>query len=137
LFALGLQYALYRWLPGPQLVPEGYRSAGSVIFALGTLLIVSCAVLFYRYRTPIEPGAVSQALIVRGPYRWSRNPIYVGMTIMLCGSAVRFGNLTAFLPVVGFVWVISTRFIVMEESMLRERFAGEYEAYCVRVRRWL
>jgi len=135
-FTLGLQYALWRLLPGPRLVGEWWPSVGLGLVGVGLVLILYCAGLFHRSGTPIEPGRVSESLIIRGPYRWSRNPIYASMFVVLVGTAVWFGNATAFLPLVGFLWIISSQFVTLEEQMLIDRFGEEYHEYRSRVRRW-
>jgi len=137
LFTIGMQYALWRLLPGPQLLGQGWSSVGLGLVGIGFMLILYCAGLFHRSGTTIEPGHVSEALIIRGPYRWSRNPIYASMFIALVGTAVWFGNLTAFLPLIGFHWIISSQFIALEEEMLIERFGDDYREYRDQVRRWL
>lgn len=132
-----MQGALWWLLPGPRLVPQPWNLVGLGLLSLGFAMILYCAGLFRRGDTSIKPGDISDALIIHGPYRWSRNPIYASMVIALLGTATWFGNATAFLPVVGFLWIISSQFIAIEEQMLIDRFGNEYEAYRDRVRRWL
>jgi len=119
------------------LLGESRALVGLGLVGLGFALIFYCVGLFHRSGTTIEPGDVSEALVIRGPYRWSRNPIYASMFVVLVGTAVWFGNATAFLPLVGFHWVISSQFIALEEQMLIERFGDEYHEYRGKVRRWL
>ncbi len=137
LCTLLLQYLMWRFVPGPQIVGKPWTTVGLGMIGLGFLLILYCAGLFRFSGTTMEPGHVSEALIIRGPYRWSRNPIYASMFVALIGTAIWFGNLTAFLPLVGFHWIISSQFIALEEQMLIERFGDEYDAYRGKVRRWL
>lgn len=137
LCTIGMQYALWRLLPGPQLLGDPWSSVGLGLVGVGFILFLYCAGLFHRSGTTIEPGHVSDALIIRGPYRWSRNPIYASMFIALVGTAIWFGNLTAFLPLIGFYWIISSQFIALEEEMLIDRFGDQYHEYRGKVRRWL
>lgn len=131
------QWALCRWIPGVEFdVPSGVL-VSRVIGGFALLVFAASFIQFQLHRTTIEPGAESSALIERGPYRWSRNPIYAAMALVLLAFAVRLACLTAVLPIAGFVWVISAQFIAMEERMLMARFGPEYEAYCARVRRWI
>ncbi len=132
-----LQLALHRWLPGPQWVPPAWRDAGLVPGFLGVGLIFWCIALFVRRRTPILPFSESTALVRVGPYRVSRNPIYVGLTLILASAAAFLGSATPWLAVVSFVLVIRQRFILREEELLRARFGVEYEAFCGEVRRWV
>ena len=137
LLTVGMQYALLRLLPGPQVVAPPWTHVGLGLFGIGFLLILYCGGLFRRHGTSVKPGDISEALIIHGPYRWSRNPIYMAMVVALVGSAVWFGNATAFLPLIGFFWIISSQFIAMEEQMLIDRFGDEYRDYRDKVRRWL
>ena len=99
--------------------------------------VAHCARLFRQHDTPIRPGERSEALIITGPYSWSRNPIYLSMLVSLVGAAVWFGTVTPFLPVVGFFYIMQSQFVMMEERMLLDRFGDEYERYRSKVRRWL
>lgn len=134
---LVLQYVLRTYAPGPQVVPEGWHVVGVALWVVSVGAVAYSAGLFRRDRTPIHPGRVPEVLIIRGPYRWSRNPIYLAMVVTLIGFAVWLGTAVPFLAVAGFVWIIQSRFVAMEERMLRERFGDEYESYCRRVRRWI
>lgn len=134
---LGLQWALCRWVPGVEFDIPAAGAASRIIGGLALLVFMASFIQFHLHRTTIEPGAESSALIRRGPYRWSRNPIYLAMAILLLAAAIRLSCATALLPIAGFVWVISVQFIAMEERMLLDRFGPDYEDYCGKVRRWL
>lgn len=131
-----LEYVLARYVPFwdfSHLVPNWI---GGVVMALGFLLILWSALWFWRRSTTIEPGKTPKALIVEGPFRISRNPIYLGMAIFLSGFALLLGALSAFAAVAGFVYVISKRFITREEATLRETFGPDAMAYLGKTRRW-
>jgi protein-S-isoprenylcysteine O-methyltransferase Ste14 len=132
--ALGLLH----WLaPGKVLIAGRMRLAGLVPLVAGAALVLYCAGLFSRAGTTIKPFQESSELVTSGPYRFSRNPIYLGMAIALCGIAIALGTLTPWILVVPFVALITARFIRPEEEMLRARFGGAYDAYTRRVRRWI
>jgi protein-S-isoprenylcysteine O-methyltransferase Ste14 len=76
-------------------------------------------------------------LVVGGFYRYTRNPMYLGMVTALLGVAILLGTLSAFLPIPIFVWIIQKQFIEGEERFLEEIFGGQYLAYKGKVRRWL
>lgn len=135
--SVALQLVLHRWAPGPVLVPPGLRELGLLPGFAGVGLIFWCLALFVRRRTPIKPFTESTALIREGPYRFSRNPIYLGLALVLCASAAFLGTATPWLAVAGFVVLIQRRFVRREEALLRERFGEEYAAFCRQVRRWL
>lgn len=142
LFALGV-VALGRWLGAVDIaqVDAGMRDVlgwiGIVVVVAGSALSAWAAWGFSGARTPIEPGRVSTSLLVGGPYRISRNPIYLGMATALAGLALFLGQPGAIVLVPVFCAVLQWRIIRHEERMLGERFGAEYAAYRERVRRWL
>jgi protein-S-isoprenylcysteine O-methyltransferase Ste14 len=93
--------------------------------------------LFHRHRTGLLPGQATEAMIEEGPYRMSRNPLYVGMLALYLGIALlvpTFWGLVLFPAAVGLVlWGA----ILPEERFLHARFGEPYDAYRARVRRWL
>jgi protein-S-isoprenylcysteine O-methyltransferase Ste14 len=132
-----LQLGLHRWLPGPRVVPPEWRDLGLLPGFAGVALVFWCVTLFVRRGTPIRPFTESTALVRAGPYRLSRNPIYLGLTLLLASSAAFFGTATPWLAVASFVLVIRQRFVLREEALLRARFGAEYQGFCRDVRRWL
>jgi len=95
------------------------------------------AVQFRRHDTTIIPFEQSTALIAKGPYRYSRNPLYISMTLILVGLWILLGSLSPVVVVPLFVWWISTRFIANEERHLEAQFGRTYLEYKTKVRRWL
>ncbi|REC94650.1 methyltransferase family protein [Kushneria indalinina] len=101
------------------------------------LALAGWAILwFVRRRTPIEPHETPTCLIVEGPFRLNRNPIYSAMTLLLLALALWNGALSALLTVGLFPWVITRRFIHHEERALRDVFGAQAERYFARTRRW-
>src|SRR5438094_494295 len=86
---------------------------------------------------PILLFQEASAVIPSGPYRFTRNPIYLSMASLLLGAAVFAGSLSPFVVVPAFILIIEKLFISTEEAMLAQRFPAEYAAYSARVRRWL
>ena len=93
--------------------------------------------LFKRAGTPIIPFEKSTSLLTHGIYRYTRNPIYLGMLIILAGAAVFLGSLTPFLVLPVFFFIIQEGYIRHEEPFLERIFGEQYRAYRRRVRRWL
>lgn len=108
-----------------------------ILITAGFVLIIWSAIYFLRKKTPIEPHHTPTTLIVEGPYKVSRNPIYLGMFLGLLGVAFWSNTLVALLIVVFFPFVITVRFIAQEEATLRAQFADEAEAYLSSTGRWL
>ena len=93
--------------------------------------------LFGRHRTGLLPGQATETLIEEGPYRFSRNPLYLGLLALYLGLALlapTFWGLVLFPAAVLLVYWGAIR---PEEQFLRERFGGAYDDYTRRVRRWL
>ena len=76
-------------------------------------------------------------LVVRGPYRYARNPMYLGAGAALAGVALYFGSRAVLAYAVLFLVVAHVFVVAYEEPGLRRRFGPDYEAYCGRVRRWI
>ena len=118
-------------------IEEPYRYAGIVIAALGVALDAWALVLFLRAKTGVIPFSEARTLVARGPYRWTRNPMYLGMAAILLGFALYLGSVTPFIVIPAFMGLITERFIVPEEEMLEQAFGQAYIDYKARVRRWL
>jgi protein-S-isoprenylcysteine O-methyltransferase Ste14 len=111
--------------------------AGLVLIGIGLLIDIWAMIVLWRARTTILPNAPPSALVTRGPYRFSRNPIYVGNTIALAGLglALRWGWLLLLLPVT--VTAVSWLAVSREETFLERKFGEEWRSYARRVRRWI
>lgn len=131
------EIGLHYWLPITRLIQAPWNWFGVVIIVLGVLIIVMPATAFARADTTIKPFQDSSKLVVSGLYRYTRNPMYVGMVIILLGIAVLLGDLSPFLMPILFVPVLNTRVIRHEEQMLEERFGDEYRDLKKTVRRWI
>jgi protein-S-isoprenylcysteine O-methyltransferase Ste14 len=137
LVALLLMGFFHRVAPGARILAAPYSYGGLVLIALALGLIVWAAFLFRRAGTNIRPYLPSTALVVSGPYKFTRNPMYLGMAGALLGTAVFMGSLTPFIVLPAFMALISERFIVPEETKLEAAFGRDYLDYKARVRRWL
>ena len=119
-------------------LPAWLRVAGGVAGIILTLPLDTGAMLrFRRHRTPVNPAHPAQALVTDGPYRFTRNPMYLGMACLYCGAALAADALwsLAFLPLV--LLIVDRLIIPREEAHLSESFGQQYERYRLRVRRWL
>ena len=112
--------------------------AGIAVGVLGGALALWCVVSFALVgRGTPAPFDPPRKLVVRGPYRYVRNPMYLGAALALCGAAI-FYRSTALLGYTGLFLVAMHGFVVWyEEPTLARLFDAEYEAYRARVRRWL
>lgn len=135
--AVALMVALDMLLPVRRLLEGWWRLVGVPPLVLGVALNVAASRLFGARDTTVKAFEASRALVVSGPYRWSRNPMYVGMVLMLGGLALALGSLAPWAVVTLFPRVVSARFIRAEERLLEETFGEDYRDYRRRVRRWL
>ena len=113
------------------------KALSTVLVLLGFSLIICSAYYFFKKKTSIEPHHTPSSLIVEGPFRISRNPIYLGMLIGLLGLATWSGALSSLLLVFIFPLVINRRFIAQEEEVLRREFGDEADAYLNSTSRWI
>jgi protein-S-isoprenylcysteine O-methyltransferase Ste14 len=113
-------------------VPFGLAAVG-----LGVAALAWTIVWMRRTHQDPDPRKPSPELIVGGPFRWSRNPIYVGMTLIQAGVGIALGNLWLLLLLVPTVAVLQREVIAKEEAYLTRKFGDPYVAYQRSVRRWL
>ena len=136
-WALGIlagQAVLARWLPLVRL--PGWAPLGWLCLAAGLGLALWAVLWFRARRTSVEPRETPTTLIVEGPFRLNRNPIYTGMTLCLVGTGLWFEALSAVLLACLFPPIITARFIRDEEAALRAAFPGTAPDYIARSRRW-
>ena len=110
---------------------------GGFAILIGLVLLVHAGGMFKVAETDLIPFQNVTALVTTGVYRVTRNPMYLGMTLVLLGTAITVGAFSALFVPALFMAIIEFRFIRPEEAMLRELFGDEYETYCRNVRRWL
>lgn len=111
--------------------------AGSVICILGAAIALWCVGAFaWIGRGTPAPFDPPRRLVIRGPYRFVRNPMYIGAATALAGAALYFTSLSLFAFVCGFLLVTHLFVIVYEEPTLRRLFGPEYTDYCAHVERW-
>jgi len=110
---------------------------GVPLFLAGASLIIWAVQLFNAHKTGIPPWSKSKAIVNVGPYRRTRNPMYIGMTLMYAGLAMLFASLYALLLLPVVLVIINTYVIAREEAYLTRKFGPDYLAYCQQVRRWL
>ncbi len=130
-------WALQKYLPIASYDAGWLRSAGGLFMVLGASLDVWSMGLFTRAKTPMIPFTQSSAVVSSGPYRFTRNPMYLGMALILLGTVFIYGAISGLVVVPLFMLVIQKRFIEGEESHMEELLGEQYLAYKQSVRRWL
>lgn len=118
--------------------PSGARVAGLGLVAFGLGVVGWCLALHVRAAPQgWELRSTPDTLLTEGPYRWSRNPVYLGVVIIWLGWATFYGSI-ALLIIVVVGWIVLDRVVVpWEEKALRARFGQEYDRYARRLPRWL
>lgn len=130
-------YLLHRLVEPAGLFPQWSRPAAYGLFALGALICGVTVIQFLRRRTNIHAFRDPQKLITTGMFAYSRNPIYLGLTIMMMGVGLYFNTPLGFAPVVVFFVLANFWYAPSEERAAARVFGEEYAAYRRKVRRWL
>jgi protein-S-isoprenylcysteine O-methyltransferase Ste14 len=131
-------WLLDRLWPAPFLPPGlPLWALGGVVIALGLAVQFWAFLLFRRARTSIIPVRPTSAIVETGPYRYSRNPIYLSMFVMVAGFAVALNSLWQFAALVVLYGVLRWAVVAREEAYLTRKFGAPYLDYARRVRRWL
>jgi protein-S-isoprenylcysteine O-methyltransferase Ste14 len=134
--SLVIELMLHAVIP-TRIISGPWRWLGIVLVAIGLGLNVSQSRAFERRGTPINPFAQPTAFLHTGAYRRTRNPMYLGLVLMLAGTAIVLGSLSPWLVPPVFIWYLTTRFIRREEDRLAATFGTDYHTYRTRVRRWI
>ena len=119
----------------PAAVPRGWL--GTIVFALALALVAWAISTMTRAGSNVPTSLPTTTIVETGPYRFTRNPIYVGMVMGLIGLAIAFNSLWLLMTLVPFALVISYGVITREEAYLERKFGDVYRRYHTRVRRWL
>jgi len=135
--AILLAIALHLLLPLNQLLPGIWRLIGLVALMTGIVLNLAADQAFKKRGTTVKPYERSTALVTDGVFRISRNPMYLGMSLMVLGIALLLGSAAAIAMSFVFPVLLDRIYIVGEEQMLEEAFGGSFRAYRKRVRRWV
>lgn len=130
-------WVLWREAPVPFLPEMVARPLGALLATLALGLSAWAVLTLLRAGTGVPTHRPAKAVVRTGPYRFSRNPIYLGLALGFAAVAAWLNSAWFLVMDVLFVSLITTGVIVREEAYLRRKFGGEYEAYARSVRRWL
>ena len=140
IYAVGLGLGLLGdWLLAlPPLFKANFLvwSFAAILALMGAVCMAAALSRFNAAGTPAEPWKPTRALATGGIYRWTRNPMYLGMALLLLAAALGFASLgiIALFPIV--ILTVVRLVIAREERYLLGLFGSEYADYCARVRRW-
>lgn len=138
LICIGMMWALDQQIPEwfvidlGKLLPRG-------ILALGVLIGLVGVLQFARNSTSVDPHHPEKAsvLVTSGVYRFSRNPMYLAMLLILLGGFIKFGEPTGLVIPIFYLWYMNRFQIQSEEEMMEEKFGEEFREYKKSVRRWI
>jgi protein-S-isoprenylcysteine O-methyltransferase Ste14 len=128
---------LHKVMPGPTWLRRPWTFAGAVPALVGLVPGLLAVRRFKSVGTTLRPFHESSSLVVGGPYRISRNPMYLGMALILIGLAVFLGTTTPWVGIPSFVILIDRLIIPHEEAALADKFGKDYAQYRTQVRRWI
>ncbi len=134
---MALAWLLARFVPLVGVQSTLLQLAGMALSAAGFALIGWSALWFWRKKTTIEPHHAPGTLIVEGPYRIGRNPIYLGMIAILTGQVLWLGALSPVILPPILLLILTARFAKPEEAGLIAAFGQEGRDYLSRTRRWI
>jgi protein-S-isoprenylcysteine O-methyltransferase Ste14 len=136
---LAAGWYLSRWRPWPIASPDSWiPAAGATVFILAWLAIFVAAITsFRRARTTMIPNRPAAALVMGGPYRFTRNPMYVSLAALYAGITCILNTWWPWILLPLVIATVDRAVIAREERYLSSAFPGEYAAYAARVRRWL
>ena len=137
--ALAIGIILGRALGVPSLgLGEAARQGLAALLLVGGLgIIIAGAGMFRRLGTAVIPHKPASRLVTSGIYRWTRNPMYLGMAVAYAGVAVLFDSLVSLLLLPIVLFLVQTQVIAKEEAYLERAFGNAYLQYKQRARRWL
>jgi protein-S-isoprenylcysteine O-methyltransferase Ste14 len=124
-------------LPVLRIVRLPYSYLGIAPIAIGIILNLWADSMFKKNKTTVKPYLKPSTLMTSGAFRVSRNPMYLGMTLILFGVSIGVGSLMAFISPVLFYLISQYRFIPPEERVMEEVFGESYLDYKRHVRRWV
>jgi len=110
---------------------------GSFFILVGLSLILLAKKAFNKNKQPSGPGKPTTKIVDDGIFKYSRNPLYLGIVITLIGGGITFDNLWFIVLVIPLIAVIHFALIIPEEQYLLDIFGEDYEIYLKNVRRWL
>lgn len=135
--SLLIAYIFASYVPVATVIESPANQVGLIIVVLGIALAGWSISALGRAKTTVDPKGTPSALVISGPFRFTRNPIYLGNVLVALGVSIYLGSLSAFIAPILTFSLINALVIPFEEEKLAELFQAEYEAYKAKVRRWI
>lgn len=133
-----LVIVLHFTVPPPRIILFPFNLLGILVAIFGRYYVAGKAgKIFKKAGTSLHPSDKPKTLVTKWPYSFSRNPMYLGVVLLLLGVALFIGTAITFIAPVAFLLIMNYGFIPFEEKMLKKVFGKKYEVYKKRVRRWV
>ena len=123
-------------LRNPAVIKISFVS-GVALFIIAVVIASWCLIIFHKARTTTTPGLKSSRLIMTGPYRFSRNPMYISLIVAYFGEAAMLNQIIPLFILLFIFYYVNNIIIPVEEDLLTKEFNGEYSDYQKRIHRWL
>ncbi len=121
-----------------QLFSPELHNSGIIIFLIGLVIMLTCIINFaVKGKGTLSPADPTKKLVISGLYRFSRNPMYVGVTLILIGEAIFFQSVQLLIYSLLVFLAFNIFTILVEEPRLKKDFGEEYNRYCKKVSRWI
>ena len=128
---------LHFTFPVYQLLAIPFNLIGIILMLAGLWINLWASNYFKKVDTTVKPFQASSQLVTVGFYRYSRNPMYLGVLLILLGIFLLLGSLSPIIILPVYILLITRNFILPEEKMLQETFGDTYQKYKNKVRRWI
>ena len=135
--ALAIGLFVHRFIPVKFFPGAGARLLGRVCMGISGMLALSALLEMRRAGTHVDPRQPATALVTQGPFRLTRNPLYLSLTLLYTGIALMVNSLWAIVLLPGALIVIRYGVINREERYLERTFGEQYLSYKAKVRRWI
>lgn len=120
-----------RWLHFP------WRYIGIIVIVLGFYLFLGSGMLFRKSGTNPRPGTRATLVVSKGSFKYTRNPMYLGLIIMLIGTSILLGTFSPLIVIPTVFLILHTQFVLREEKWMAEWFGEPYLEYKKKTPRWL
>ena len=132
-----LMIGLHFLFPLMKVIVSPYNYLGILLIVIGLWFNVWSSNFFKKVKTAIKPFEESSYLVTEGLFKYTRHPMYLGMLLALVGLFILLGSITPLLAIPIFIWVMTKKFVLIEEKALEEKFGEDYLKYKDKVRRWI
>lgn len=132
-----LPIIIYFIFENKKIIPFPYNLIGILFIIFGITINLITDNIFRKEKTTVKPHKKPSSLIISGPFKISRHPMYLGMVSILIGTSIILGTLISFIFPIIFIIIINKKFIPLEEKNLTNIFKQEYINYKNKVRKWI